>query len=203
MILLPGCSLKNFGWVDPGLVLNAFRWWIWSRSFKFVFHFYNPSLLAKRVAQKNNGFRFSMHQIILETEREPKSLDSRNCSQSLKFKSRLHSPKAALAWRGVFLWWGFVIGQLILSEKLSGVFRGTHLIYFEVKCPVTPLRCSSAQLRRATTQCAQRNLILAHFQQSKFNTVHTHRIALSSLGTLHWLCVCVVAQLHALSAQQN
>jgi len=36
-----------------------------------------------------------------------------------------------------------------------------------------------------------------------FNTVYIHRIALLTLGTLHCLCVCMVAQLHALRAQQN
>ena len=30
-----------------------------------------------------------------------------------------------------------------------------------------------------------------------------YRIALLPLGALHWLCVCMVAQLHALSAQQS
>jgi len=34
----------------------------------------------------------------------------------------------------VFLWWGFVIGQLILYEKLSGVFRSPPPICFLVKC---------------------------------------------------------------------
>jgi len=64
---------------------------------KFGFHFHNPSLLAKRVVQRNNGLRFSKDQIILEPELEPKTLDAPSCSQSLKFESRLHSPKAVLA----------------------------------------------------------------------------------------------------------
>jgi len=33
--------------------------------------------------------------------------------------------------------------------------------------------------------------------------MYIHRIALLTLGTLHCFCVCMVAQLHALRAQQN
>jgi len=61
----------------------------------------------------------------------------------------------------------------------------------------------SAQLRSTTSHlrseisfsrtCNILNLIL----------VYIYRIALSTLETLHCLCVCVIAQLHALSAQQN
>jgi len=49
------------------------------------------------------------------------------------------------------------------------------------------------------------NLVLAHFQHSKFNAIYTYPMALLTLGTLDCLCLhgCAVAQLHALSAQQN
>jgi len=30
-----------------------------------------------------------------------------------------------------------------------------------------------------------------------------YRIAPLTLGTLHWVCICMVGQLHALNAQQN
>ena len=50
---------------------------------------------------------------------------------------------------------------------------------------------------------AQWNLVPAHLQQSKFNTVYTHRTALLMLGTLHSMCASTVAQLHALSTLQN
>jgi len=33
--------------------------------------------------------------------------------------------------------------------------------------------------------------------------MYIHRTALLTLGTLHWLRSCMVAQLHALRAQQN
>ena len=33
--------------------------------------------------------------------------------------------------------------------------------------------------------------------------VYKYRIALSTLGTLHYLCICMFAQLHALRAQAN
>jgi len=36
-----------------------------------------------------------------------------------------------------------------------------------------------------------------------FNTVYLYRIALLTLGTLDCSCVCMVAQLHALSVQQS
>jgi len=58
---------------------------------------------------------------------------------------------------------------------------------------VFPLRCETAQW----------NLILAHLQHSEFITIHTYRIALLMLGTLHFLCVCMVVQLHAFRAQHN
>jgi len=60
-------------------------------------------------------------------------------------------------------------------------------------------------MRSTTRQFTQCYLILAHFQHSKFNTVYIYiyRIAPLTLGTLHYLCVCMVTQLHALSAQQN
>jgi len=67
---------------------------------------------------------------------------------------------------------------------------------------VFPLRCATAQLRSATRQFAQCYLIFTHFQHSKL-TVYIHRIALLTLGTIHCLCVCMAAQLHALRAQQN
>ena len=55
---------------------------------------------------------------------------------------------------------------------------------------------------RQFTQCC---LVLAHFQHSKFSIryIYIYRIALSTLGTLHCLCVCMVAQLHAVRAQHN
>ena len=66
---------------------------------------------------------------------------------------------------------------------------------------------SGAQLRNTNRQFAQCYLIFAHFRHSKFNTVciyiYIYRIALLALETLHSLSVCMVAQLHALSAQQN
>jgi len=68
------------------------------------------------------------------------------------------------------------------------------------------LRCESCSTTRQLAQCY---LILAHFQNSEFNTVYIYiyiyiyRIAVLTLGTPHSLCVCMVAQLHALSAQQN
>jgi len=62
---------------------------------------------------------------------------------------------------------------------------------------------SKVRMRSTTKQFAQCYLILAHFQHSKFNTVYIYRTALSTLGTLHCSCVCIVAQLHALRAQQQ
>ena len=56
-------------------------------------------------------------------------------------------------------------------------------------------------MRSTTRQFAQYYFMLAHFQHSKFNAVC--HIALSTLGTLHCVCVCMVRQLHTLSAQQN
>jgi len=55
-------------------------------------------------------------------------------------------------------------------------------------------------MRSTTKQFAQCYIIIAQLQHSKLNTVH---LSLSSIGTLHWLRICMVAQLHALSAQQN
>jgi len=69
--------------------------------------------------------------------------------------------------------------------------------------PVFPLRCATAQLHNTTRQFAQCYLIFAHFQHSEFSTVYICRIALLTLGTFHCLWVCMVAQLHELSAQQN
>ena len=47
--------------------------------------------------------------------------------------------------------------------------------------------------RWQSAQCC--HLILAHFQHSKFNThAYIHRIALSTMGTLHCLHVCIVPQ---------
>jgi len=60
-----------------------------------------------------------------------------------------------------------------------------------------------SQMRNTTKQFARCYLILAHFQRCKFNTVYIHRIDLLTLGTLHSLCVCMVAQLHALRVRQN
>jgi len=70
---------------------------------------------------------------------------------------------------------------------------------------VYPVRCATAQLRSTTRHFAQWYLILTFFQHSKYNTVYIYiyRIILLTLGTLHCLCVCVVAQLHALRAQQS
>jgi len=66
---------------------------------------------------------------------------------------------------------------------------------------------SKLRMRSTTRQFTQCCLVLAHFQHSKFNTVYMdiyiYRIAPLTLGTLHWSCAYVVAQLHALSAQQN
>jgi len=45
---------------------------------------------------------------------------------------------------------------------------------------------------------AQRNLIVDHLQHSEFNIVDkVYRTALSPLETLHWFCVCMIAQLRA------
>ena len=60
--------------------------------------------------------------------------------------------------------------------------------------------CAIAQHHQTIAQCY---LILAHFQHSKFNAVCVYRIVHLTLGTLHWLLVCMVAQLHALYARQN
>jgi len=77
----------------------------------------------------------------------------------------------------------------------------------ETLTAVLPLRCATGQLRSTNRQSAQCCLVVAHFQHSKFNTVYMdiyiYRIAPLTLGTLHWSCAYVVAQLHALSAQQN
>jgi len=59
------------------------------------------------------------------------------------------------------------------------------------------LQCST------TRQFVQCYLILAHFQNSKFNTVYRYGIAHLTLGALHCLCVCMLARLHVLRAQQN
>jgi len=65
---------------------------------------------------------------------------------------------------------------------------------------VFPLRCATAQMRSTTRQFAQCYLILAHAQHSKLSTA----CAIDSpIGTLHCLCVCMAAQLHALSAQKK
>jgi len=58
-------------------------------------------------------------------------------------------------------------------------------------------------MRSTTRQFAQWNLILAHFQHSKLNTLCMYRIALLTLGMLHGLCVCMVVQLYPLRAQQS
>jgi len=61
-------------------------------------------------------------------------------------------------------------------------------------------------MRSTTRHFAQCYLILAHFQHSKLNTVYIqyiHRTDLLTLGTLHWLRCCMVAQLQVLRAQQN
>ena len=59
------------------------------------------------------------------------------------------------------------------------------------------LQCST------TRQVAQCYLILAHFQNSKFKKVYIYGIAPLTLGALHCLCVCMLAQLHVIRAQQN
>jgi len=59
-------------------------------------------------------------------------------------------------------------------------------------------------MRSTTTQFAQCYLILAPFQHSKFNAVDIYMLhSLLTLETLHCLCVCMIAQLHALRGQQN
>jgi len=50
-------------------------------------------------------------------------------------------------------------------------------------------------MRSAARQFAQCYLILVHLQHSKLKRI--------ALETLHWLCVCMVAQSDAFRAQQN
>jgi len=54
---------------------------------------------------------------------------------------------------------------------------------------------SKVRMRSAARQFAQYYLILVHFQHSKLKRI--------ALETLHWLCVCMVAQSDAFRAQQN
>jgi len=58
------------------------------------------------------------------------------------------------------------------------------------------LRCATAQMRSTIRPFAQWNLILGHFQHSKFNILFIYRIAHSTFETLHWLCTWTVAHLH-------
>ena len=67
-----------------------------------------------------------------------------------------------------------------------------------------PLRCGNAQYHQTT--CAVKSVSRTYF---KFDTADiyiyiSHSPCNASLfGTLYCLCVCMVTQLHALSAQQN
>ena len=89
------------------------------------------------------------------------------------------------------------------------------ILYLSCSCePVMRLttkfygNCPSPKVTGWILPCAvppdnlRSGLILAHFQ---LNTIYIglYRIYLLTLGTLHSLFVCMVAQLHALRAQQN
>jgi len=73
------------------------------------------------------------------------------------------------------------------------VFQNTTEPHFMATTSV-PVRC-------ATAQC---HFDLVHFQHSEVSTViYIYCIALLTVGTLQWFRICMVVQLHALSAQQN
>ena len=92
---------------------------------------------------------------------------------------------------------------------VDSVFAKSHPVFFRrdvsVICRIIVLKLAItsvlSKLHSTTRPFAQCCLIVAHFQHSKLNTASIHRIALLTLGTFHCLYVCMVAQLHRLSAQ--
>jgi len=87
----------------------------------------------------------------------------------------------------------------MIPSKLC-LFACSTLLKPWTSVPFKLRNCAIAQHHQTI---AQSYPILVHFQHYKFNAVCVYRIVHSTLETLHWLRVCMVAQLHALNAQKN